>query len=148
MTGRGERRGPLHTRQRRAVFRALAQVPGFLSAQDLHVRLRQAGDTIGLATIYRALHTLAAAGHIDTTRAATGEQLFQYCAQPGCLYFLVCHRCASYVPLDVHPVEEWAASTAEQHQFTDINLIVEITGLCPACTPPAATDNTPSRALT
>jgi Fur family ferric uptake transcriptional regulator len=145
MTDRGGRRGPLQTRQRRAVFRALAQVPGFISAQDLHVRLRHAGDTIGLATIYRALHTLAAAGHIDATRAATGEQLFQYCAEPGCLYFLVCHRCATHVSLDVHPVQEWAASTAEQHGFTDINLIVEITGLCPACTPPTATEETPSR---
>jgi Fur family transcriptional regulator, ferric uptake regulator len=144
MTDRGGRRGPLQTRQRRAVFRALVQVPGFVSAQDLHVRLRHAGDTIGLATIYRALHTLAAAGHIDTTRAATGEQLFQYCAHPGCLYFLVCHRCADHIPLDVDPVEEWASTTAEQHGFTDLNLIIEITGLCPSCALSEATDKTSS----
>jgi Fur family transcriptional regulator, ferric uptake regulator len=130
MTGNGE---PRRTRQQGVVLRALAQVSGFISAQDLHVRLRHGGDAIGLATVYRALHTLAAAGHIDTTRAANGAQLFQYCAEPGCLYFLVCHRCGTHVSLDVDPVQEWATATAARHGFTDIDLMVEITGLCSAC---------------
>jgi Fe2+ or Zn2+ uptake regulation protein len=32
------------------------------------------------------------------------------------------------------PAEDWAATTAADHGFTDIHLIVELTGLCPACT--------------
>lgn len=133
MTVRGEQRGPYRTRQRSAVLRALAHVPGFVSAQDLHARLRHTGDSVGLATVYRALHSLADAGHIEATRAATGERLFQYCPDPGCVYFLVCRNCGDRAPLDAHPVEEWATSVARQHGFTDIELVVEITGLCSTC---------------
>ncbi|HEY0805948.1 MAG TPA: Fur family transcriptional regulator [Pseudonocardiaceae bacterium] len=127
--------GRYQTRQRRAVLRALAQEPGFVSAQVLHARLRLAGDTVALGTVYRALHALADAGDIDATRTATGERLFQYCTQPGCTYFLMCDHCGIRIPLDACPVQEWAATVAARHGFTDINLVVEITGVCPACTP-------------
>lgn len=118
---------------RRAVLRALAEVPGFVSAQGLHARLRRSGVTVALGTVYRALHALADGGDIDTTRTATGERLFQYCAQPGCTYFLVCDRCGIRIPLDAGQVEEWAATVAARHGFTDLNLVVEITGMCPGC---------------
>ncbi|HEX4705967.1 MAG TPA: Fur family transcriptional regulator [Pseudonocardiaceae bacterium] len=127
----GERR--YQTRQRRAVLRALTTVSGFISAQDLYAHLRHAGEPVGLGTVYRTLHGLADAGDIDTTRTTTGEQLFQYCAQPGCTRFLVCRQCGRRVALDARPVEQWATATATRHGFTDIDLVVEITGRCANC---------------
>ena len=38
------------------------------------------------------------------------------------------------VPIDADTVENWAATTAADHGFTDIHLVIELTGLCPACT--------------
>src|ERR1700686_4499346 len=56
---------PRHTRQRRAVLAALGQTGSFRSAQVIHASIRQSGEKIGLATVYRALKMLSDAGEID-----------------------------------------------------------------------------------
>ena len=43
------------SRQRNAVLALLEDLDGFRSAQDLHALLRAHGDSVGLATVYRAL---------------------------------------------------------------------------------------------
>ena len=53
------------TRQRTAVSAALDDVDSFVSAQELHSRLRTAGDGVGLATVYRTLQQLADDGEIE-----------------------------------------------------------------------------------
>jgi Fur family transcriptional regulator, ferric uptake regulator len=133
MTASGARRGRYQTRQRRAVVRTLAQVPGFLSAQALHARMHLAGETISLTTVYRALRVLADAGRIDTIPGPAGGQLF-HLGTAGRSRHLVCRDCDQNVPADAGTVEDWAASTAADHGFTDIQLVIELTGLCPACT--------------
>ncbi len=43
-----------NTKQREEVWEALEAAPGFVSAQNLHQTLREAGSSIGLATVYRS----------------------------------------------------------------------------------------------
>src|SRR5665648_325123 len=50
------------TRQRSAVSELLAEVDDFSSAQHLHELLRERGQEIGLATVYRTLQSLADGG--------------------------------------------------------------------------------------
>ena len=114
-------------------MRTLAQAPGFLSAQALHARMHLAGETISLTTVYRALRVLADAGRIDTIHDPVGEQLF-HLGTVGRSRHLVCRDCDQNVPIDADTVENWAATTAADHGFTDIPLVIELTGLCPACT--------------
>ena len=59
-----------NTWQREAVREALGTTEGFVSAQTLHAHLREAGSSVGLATVYRALADLATEG--DADRVATG----------------------------------------------------------------------------
>ena len=47
------------TRQRAAVGALLERTDDFRSAQQLHETLREAGDAVGLATVYRTLAALA-----------------------------------------------------------------------------------------
>jgi Fur family ferric uptake transcriptional regulator len=133
MTDSGARRSHYETRQQRAVLHTLAQATGFLSAQALHARLRQAGHTIALTTVYRALRTYADSGRVDTTHSATGEQLFHVRSKPGHSHYLLCHVCGDSIPIGACTVEEWAATTAAEHGFTDIHPVIELTGRCPAC---------------
>jgi Fur family ferric uptake transcriptional regulator len=133
MTDSGARRSHYETRQQRAVLHALAQATGFLSAQALHTHLRQAGHTIALTTVYRALRTFADSGRVDTTHSAAGEQLFHVRSKPGHRHYLLCHVCGDSIPIDARTVEKWAATTAAEHGFADIHPIIELTGRCPAC---------------
>ncbi|WP_344679528.1 transcriptional repressor [Saccharopolyspora taberi] len=124
------------TRQRRAVFRALSGRRGFVSAHDLYDAMRSAGDHIGLATVYRSLHALVASGHAETFHDDTGVQLFCVLAPAGRGYRLACRVCHRRVPIEVAPVESWAADLAADHEFTDVHLVFELTGLCSACSSP------------
>jgi Fur family ferric uptake transcriptional regulator len=100
MTANRTRRGPHETRQRQAVPHALAQAPGYLSAQAPHAHLRQTGETIALTTVHRALHILADAGHIGSTHDAAGERLFHLRVSPGRGHYLVCRDCDGSVSID------------------------------------------------
>jgi Fur family ferric uptake transcriptional regulator len=78
------------TRQRSAIVALLGEADIFRSAQDLHELLR--GEAVGLATVYRVLHTLAAAGEADVVRMARGELPYGRCG-PGHHHHLICRSC-------------------------------------------------------
>ena len=128
MNARGGRT-PYETRQRQIILRALATAAGFLSAQALHEHLRLAGERIALTTVYRALHSYARAGRIDTTFDAAGEQLFH----AGRGHYLVCRACGRAISIDASTVTDWAEAQAADHGFIDVHPIIELAGLCPEC---------------
>lgn len=121
------------TRQRAAVAAALAQTPEFCSAQDLHARLREGGDKVGLATVYRTLQAMAAEGEIDMLRSPEGEAVYRACST-GHHHHLVCRQCGRTVEVEGHAVESWARSVSAEHGFTQVDHTVEIIGLCARCT--------------
>jgi Fur family ferric uptake transcriptional regulator len=134
MTSNGARRvHHYETRQRRAVLHALARAPGFLSAQALHARMQSTGQTIALTTVYRVLHVYADTGRIGTTYDTAGVQLFHLGAETGRGHCLVCRHCGHSVPFDADIAQDWATTTAADNGFTDIHLIIELTGLCTTC---------------
>ena len=47
------------TKQASAVAVALANLPGFRSAQEIHFELQRQGETVGLTTVYRHLQVLS-----------------------------------------------------------------------------------------
>ena len=121
-----------HTRQRAALAETLEQADEFLSAQDLHTRLADAGTKVGLATVYRNLQAMAADGDIDVLRTDDGESVYRACST-GHHHHLVCRDCGRTVEIDGPAVERWAATVAEDHGFTDVTHTVEIFGRCPDC---------------
>jgi Fur family ferric uptake transcriptional regulator len=61
------------TKQASAVAAALASLPGFRSAQEIHAELRRQGEGVGLTTVYRHLQVLSEQGVIDTIRDPSGR---------------------------------------------------------------------------
>jgi Fur family ferric uptake transcriptional regulator len=122
-----------NTWQRQAVRDALGEKPGFVSAQDLHATLREAGSPIGLATVYRALADLAGEGDADSLQSVEGESLYRACVSPGHHHHLICRNCGTTVEIEADDVEQWAAATAARHGFTQPRHVVDIFGLCAAC---------------
>ncbi|WP_336028695.1 Fur family transcriptional regulator [Geodermatophilus sp. FMUSA9-8] len=120
------------TRQRTAVLALLEQQDGFRSAQDLHALLRERGDAVGLATVYRALQALVDDGLLDVLRNDDGEASYRRCS-PVHHHHLVCRSCGTTVEVADAPVERWAARVAAEHGFTDVSHQVEVFGTCAAC---------------
>ncbi|HKT56094.1 MAG TPA: transcriptional repressor [Microbacterium sp.] len=123
-----------NTWQRERVREALADAPGFVSAQTLHATLRDANTGIGLATVYRALSGLAAQGDADTLHSPEGEALYRACESSGHHHHLICRSCGTAVEIAATDVEQWARQTAAAHGFTEAEHVVDIFGLCAACT--------------
>ena len=61
------------TKQRTAVAEALTEFDDFRSTQEIHEYLRERGDSVGLATVYRTLQSLSAAGDVDVIVREDGE---------------------------------------------------------------------------
>lgn len=122
-----------NTWQREAVRAALAEARGFVSAQQLHQGLRDAGSTIGLATVYRALASLTEMGEADSLQSPDGENLFRSCAMERHHHHLICRRCGETRELEASVVEEWARRVGAEHGFSDIEHVVDLFGVCANC---------------
>lgn len=129
MTETTRRRG---TRQRTAVRAALEDVVEFQSAQQLHARLRDRGEAVGLATVYRTLQHLAEDGEVDVLRTSDGEAVYRRCST-GHHHHLICRRCRKTVEVDSVAVERWARTIGEQNGFADVEHVVEVFGTCADC---------------
>lgn len=120
------------TRQRAAVTAVLAETGEFRSAQELHALLREGGDKVGLATVYRNLQAMAAEGEIDMLRTDEGEAVYRACST-GHHHHLVCRECGRTVEVEGAAVEAWAARVSAEHGFTEVRHTLEIFGTCATC---------------
>lgn len=121
------------TRTERAVLDILSGAEAFVSAQELHARLRAAGGTAGLSSVYRALRALEQAGEVDARTADDGETAYRRCQTAAHHHHLVCTECGTTVELSAPAVETWARRTAEQHGFQLDAHTVELAGRCAEC---------------
>ncbi|MEE8602060.1 Fur family transcriptional regulator [Euzebya tangerina] len=119
------------TRQRTAVLDALADRPEAVSAQELYTEFRNAGDSIGLSTVYRALESLDEAGLLDSF-PREGEQVYRRCS-PKHHHHLICIDCSRVEELEATLVEDWVASVSNVHDFEVTGHRADIYGRCIAC---------------
>lgn len=121
------------TRQKVAVDRALGELDDFVSAQELHQHLKDAGDRVSLATVYRTLQQQLDEGRVDVLRREDGESVYRRCVADEHHHHLVCRRCWKTVEITAPDVEEWAQRVAQDHGYTEPSHTLEVTGLCAEC---------------
>ena len=120
------------SRQRSAVATVFEQTEGFQSAQDVHARMRAAGDGVGLSTVYRAIQSLVDDGDLDVIRTDSGEAVYRRCS-PRHHHHLVCRTCGRTVEVEGPAVEKWADRVAAEHGFRDVSHTLEVFGTCATC---------------
>lgn len=123
---------------------ALAATGQFITAQDLHARLRASGQRIGLTTVYRALQALADCGAADVARTGDGQRAYRIpgaaAAAPaitGHHHYLICRRCGAAAEVPQAALEHWVAEMSRRHGFTEVTHVAELLGTCPRCSAPA-----------
>ncbi|MCZ2848838.1 Fur family transcriptional regulator [Modestobacter sp. VKM Ac-2978] len=121
-----------NTRQRTAVNAVFDELEGFHSAQEVHARMRAAGDSIGLSTVYRAVQALVEDGELDSIRTDAGEAIYRRCSTRH-HHHLVCRACGRTEEVEGPTVERWADRVAAEHGFVDVTHTLEIFGTCAAC---------------
>lgn len=102
-----------------------------LSAQDVHLELRQCKHSMGLATVYRALEALKLDGALQVRTLPSGE--CQYTLARRDRHYLTCLRCERSLPIAECPVGALEKELQLSHNFRVFYHNLEFFGLCEDC---------------
>ncbi len=128
----GQTPKPRNTRQRALISQLMSGSDEFLTAQQIHAQLRDAGESIGLATVYRTLQVMHQTKQLDSIYNPDGEIAYRSCSE-GHHHHLICRECGKAVEVEVDAFEQWAHEVAAQHGFSHPEHSVEIFGICSTC---------------
>jgi Fur family ferric uptake transcriptional regulator len=120
------------TRGRLAVLEELSREPDDATAQAIHRRLTARRNGVGLATVYRALHELSAAGLVDALSHGGAETCYRLCGT-GHHHHLVCSKCHRVVELTECRLGDWLGRAGDAEGFVVTGHTLEAVGLCATC---------------
>lgn len=133
------------TKQYQAVLQCLEARPGAFTAAELAEDLRQAGHPVGLATVYRQLDKLEAAGVIHKVPTEEGA-LYQRCPHPEtehACFLLRCESCGRILHLDCEQLEGLYRHLEATHHFRIDPRRTVLTGRCQHCVEQEESHGTP-----
>lgn len=100
-----------------------------LSAEDIYKALLEAGEEIGLATVYRVLTQFEAAGLVNRNHFEGGQAVFEL-SQGGHHDHLVCLKCGKVVEFLDPVIEERQKQIAKDNGFTITDHSLILYGHC------------------
>ena len=121
---------PIATKQEQ-LLRELKRSKGELSGQDLHARLRQGSNPMGLATVYRHLRQLQQQGLVRCRHLPSGEALYAPAERDE--HHLTCVDCGSTQTLQICPVHGVHLDDQQLRGFKPLFHTLEFFGLCDSC---------------
>ncbi len=127
-----EQRLPI-THQREAVARALFESGRHLSADDVAERLRERGEQIGKATIYRTLNLLVEVGLATEHDFDEGFKRYETRAGPSHHDHLICTSCGSVTEFQRPELESLQEEVAGARGFRVLTRQLKLYGLCAEC---------------
>jgi len=120
------------TQQRLRVIKVLVESRAHLSAEEIHGLIRAHTPKIGLATIYRTLHTLKEKGLVEEHRF--NDEFSRYEAKPANHHdHLICLECGKVVEFDQPVIEQLQLAAAQEKHFSIVSHRLEIYGICETC---------------
>ena len=125
------------TKQRLVIIKNFLKLNRHVDAEVLYVTIRQAGHTIGLATIYRTLNLLKEAGLVEQQQFADGRASFELRVPHLHHDHLICTQCGKIVEFENKEIERLQAQVAAHYQFTLSSHRLELYGLCARCNAPS-----------
>ena len=132
------------TRPRRAVVRALLEDGGYASPAQVHARARSHCDSVGLVTVYRTLDLLAGMGFVRRIHAEDGCRGYAT-ANHGHRHHLVCRGCGAAIEFEGCDLSPFLDRISQKTGFTVEEHLLELVGLCSACTRLVSADSTRRR---
>lgn len=103
-----------------------------LTAEDVFRRLRDAGEDIGLATVYRVLTQFQDAGLVIKHNFDADQAVFEL--ESGKHHdHLVCLRCSKVTEFSDAVIEQRQQEIAEQHGFRLTHHSLYMYGICSEC---------------
>ena len=121
------------THQREAIAMALFESEHHLSVDELAALLRERGEHVGKATIYRTLNLMVEAGLAREHDFSEGFKRYEHQAGEAQHDHLVCTDCGKVVRFSRSSIDDLQEQIAAEAGFTAESRRLEIYGLCEEC---------------
>lgn len=121
------------TQQREAVARVLFESTRHLSAEDVERRLRERGEHVGKATVYRTLNLLVDVGLATEHDFDEGFKRYEANVGPDRHDHLICTSCGEVLEFHHGGLEGIQSEVAEEEGFEPVSRQLKIYGLCADC---------------
>jgi Fur family ferric uptake transcriptional regulator len=127
-----EHRQPV-TRQRDLVAQVVFLADDHPSVEGIRRALKERGERVGTATVYRTLEVLVESGLVRAHDF--GEGFKRYEPMPGQAHHehLICERCGRVVEFQNERLERMIPIIADEHAFQHQRHRIEIYGVCRNC---------------
>lgn len=122
------------TQQREAIAEVVFNASGHLSVEEIEARLRDEGERIGKATIYRTLEMLVKSGLVEEHDFGEGFKRYEHLfGQKPVREHLVCTECGKVTEIHSSELVRVQEEEAKRHGFMPARYRLQIYGLCAAC---------------
>lgn len=120
------------TRQRSIIIDLLATASHRLDAESLYEQARQSDDSIHLATVYRTLDTLEAAGLVRQQYISTQHER-KYVTLTAEPFHVTCRRCGRVFAFRSSLIDELRHQVETELNMLTFHACVCVDGLCAEC---------------
>ena len=127
-----EHRQPI-TRQRDLVARVVLLSEDHLSVEAIRRLLKEQGERVGTATVYRTLDLLVQSGLVRAHEFGEGFKRYEPMVGQEDHEHLICERCGSVIEFANERLERMLPVLADEHGFQHRRHRVEVYGICRAC---------------
>ena len=122
------------THQREAVAAVVFAAEGHLSVDDIERALRERGEKIGKATIYRALDLLVRSRLVEEHDFGEGFKRYEHRLTGHPVHeHLICIECGSVTEFEAKELFEVETRVKAEHGFIPVRRRLDVYGLCRRC---------------
>lgn len=121
------------TRQRDLIAQIVFLSDDHPSVDGIIRRLRDAGEAVGTATVYRTLEVLVESGLVRAHDFGEGFKRYEPMSAQAHHEHLICERCGNVVEFQNERLERMLPIIADEHAFQHLRHRVEIYGVCRDC---------------
>ena len=121
------------TTQRKKIIEAIFSSHEHFTADDLHDLLRERGEAISKATIYRTLSLLVESGLVESRDFGRGQLYYEHVLGHPHHDHLICVQCGKVVEFQNPEMEGMRQKIAKARGFTIQSHSLRIFGVCKPC---------------
>jgi Fur family ferric uptake transcriptional regulator len=122
------------TQQRESIAEVVFSATGHLSVEDIEDRLRERGERIGKATIYRSLEMLVKSGLVEEHDFGEGFKRYEHLfGQKPVREHLICTECGKVTEIHSTELVRVQEEEARRRGFMPAKYRLQIYGVCADC---------------
>lgn len=123
------------TYQRKVIIRLLHKNQHkHLSVADIYGLLRQQGEKLGIATVYRNLIKLESLGIVNKIALANGKAKYEFNSSLSLFhYHLICSRCGDIVQIEAPALLSSIYLKTKDYDFQIDKVKIVVSGYCSSC---------------